>query len=91
MQIHEIKRDPTLKIPLYPVHGNLRSDIEYPTKAKFGLLDRLIHPLVLVDTPSEIPLGFFTRHAGVIWVSGLDLESNVGRYHRGVVAEGFDK
>jgi hypothetical protein len=87
MQIHQIKRYPTLQIPLYPIYRNLLPHIQNPTETDSWLRDGLIDPFIGVYTPTEIRLGFFSGHALIVWVSGLNFEGDVGGYDGGVVTE----
>ena len=89
MQIHKIERDPTLQIPFYPIDRHLLSNVEDPAETDLGLDDGLVHFLICRDPASEIAFGFFSRHALIIWVSGLDFERHIGGDDSGVITERF--
>lgn len=91
MQIHEIKCNPTLQIPLYPIHRDLLTDIQYPAETDPWLGNGLIHALVRCDSSFEIALGFFARHSLVVGIAGLDFQGDVGGDDGWVVAEGFEE
>jgi len=86
MQIHQVKRDPTLQIPSDPIDLNLPAHIQNLAPRDIRFLDRLVHALVLLNPFPEIPLGFFLGHSFVIWIAGTSFESDVGGDDLGVVA-----
>jgi hypothetical protein len=85
MQIHQIKRDPTLQIPGDPIDLNLPADVQNLAPRDIRFLDRLVDALVLLNPFSEIPLGFFLGHVLVIWIAGTSFESDVGGDDLGIV------
>jgi hypothetical protein len=69
MQIHQIKRDPTLQVPCDPIDLNLSPDVQDLAPRDIGFLDGLVYALVLLNPFTEIPLGFFLGHVFVIWIA----------------------
>jgi hypothetical protein len=91
VQIHQVKRDPGLQIPLDPIDRHLLPYIQYPAKRNARLGDGLIDLFVRLDPALEVVDGLFLRHASIVRVARARLERNVGSDDFGIVAERFEE
>lgn len=91
MQVHQVKGDPTLKVPFYPIDLHLSPDVQDLAPRDLGLGDRLVDALVLFDPFPEIPFGLFLAHVLVVGITRPSLERDVGGDNLGVVAPGFEE
>lgn len=91
VQVHQIKRNPRLQIPLNLVDRHLLPYIQDPAETDPRLRDGLIHLFVRLDTLLEVVDGFFLAHTCVIGIAGPGFEGDVGSDDFGIVAEGFEE
>jgi hypothetical protein len=91
MQIHQIKGNPRLQIPLNLVDRHLLPYIQDAAERDPGLHDGLIHLFVRLDAALEIIHGLFLAHACIVRVAGSGLEGDIGSDDLGVVAERFEE
>lgn len=87
MEIHQIERDTTLQISVYPTERYFAANVREAEIRKVGLGDGLIDRLVLSDSAQEIAFGFFTREAGIIRITAADFQSHISSNDCGVVAQ----
>lgn len=91
VQIHQVKCDSTLQVPLNLVDGHLSTDIENPTVAQIRFRDGLVDRLVGGDPFPEIRLGFGFGHVLVIGITRLDFQSDIRGDDCWVIAERFEE
>jgi hypothetical protein len=91
VQIHEIERDATLQVAMYPAYGCLFSDVDYLKVREVRLCNGLIYGLIFLNTPEEIPLRVFGRHVLIIWITHADFQRDIGGDDVRVIADGFQK
>lgn len=91
MEIHEIKGDATLQIPIDTRKSDLVSDVSYSKVREVGFRDGLINGLILLDTLDKVAFGDLFWEILVIWIARRNLESDVSRYHSRIMADGFDE
>ena len=87
VQIHEIERDATLQVTMYPANGCLLPDVDYLKVREVRLCNGLINGLIFLDTPEEIPLRIFRRHVLVIWITHADFQRDIGSDNVRVIAD----
>jgi hypothetical protein len=86
VQVHEIKRNPTLEITLDTIDSDCLSHVDDAAETEIWLGDCLVDPFIGVNSATEIPLGLFSRHALVIGVTRLNLERDIRSDDGGIVA-----
>lgn len=100
MQIHQVIRNPTLKVPVNMVRSDLLPHIDDLQETICFLLlrplprsisDRLIRVLVLLDASQKIRAGIFAGHTRVVGVAHADFELDVCCYDSWVGAFGFEE
>ena len=91
MQIHQIKRDPTLQVPADMVHDDPVADVDDLEVRDARLSDRLVHGLVRADASQEVRLRLLRRHVLVVWVARGHLQRDVRRNDRRIVAERLEE
>lgn len=69
MQVHQVKRDPTLEVSVDPVDVNRPSNVDDLAVAEMRFRDGLVDGLVLRDSLPEIDLGGFLGHVLVVGVT----------------------
>lgn len=91
MQVHQIKRNPALQVPMDPRNRHPASHIHNLEVRQMRLRYRFVHLFVFAYAPEEIPLGYFGRGIFVIGVPGADFECDVSSNDGWVVADGFEE
>lgn len=89
MKVHQIERNPTLQVSLYPINRDLLPDIQDSTKGDIGLRNSLINPFVLLYAFPEIRFGFLLAHPRIIWIPRPSFESYIDGDDCWIVAERF--
>lgn len=69
MEIHEIKGDATLQIPIDTRDSDLVSDVSYSKVREVGFRDGLINGLILLDTLDKVAFGDLFWEIFVIWIA----------------------
>ena len=91
MQIHQIKGNPRLQIPLNLVDRHLLPYVQNAAERDPRLGDGLIHLFVRLDAALEVVDSLFLAHARIVRVAGSGLEGDIGSDDLGVVAERFEE
>ena len=78
VQVHEIKRDATLQVPVYAADGDLVPNVDYFEVREIRLCDCLVNSFILLDAPEKVPLCVFGRRVLVVRVTHTDFQRNVG-------------
>lgn len=91
MEIHEIKGNATLQIPIDTRESDLVSDVGYSNIREVGFCDGLVNGLIFLDTLEKVAFSNLSRQIFVVWISRRNFESHVSCYHRRIVADGFDE
>lgn len=69
MEIHEIKGDATLQIPMDMRESDLVSNVGYSNIREVGFCDGLINGLILFDTLDKVALSDLFREIFVIRIA----------------------
>jgi hypothetical protein len=91
VEIHEIKGNATLQIPMDTRESDLVSNVSYSKIREVWFCDGLINGLILFDTFDKVALSDLFREIFVIRIARTNFERNVSRYHSGIVADGFNE
>lgn len=91
MQIHQVKRDPRLQIPVDLVQLDRPSNIDNLTPGQMLFVQRLIDFLILGDSRSKIFLRIFLTLSSIIRITGSSFEGDVLRNDFGIIAPALEK
>jgi hypothetical protein len=91
MEIHEIKGNATLQVPVDTGQSHLVSNVGYSKVRKMGFCDGLVNGLVLFDTLDEVAFSHFFRQIFVIRVTRRYFQSDVCSYNGRIVADGLEE
>jgi hypothetical protein len=91
MQIHQIKSNAALQVPVDSAERDFIANVCDPQIAKVRFSDSLVDCFVLSDTTEKISFSLFARKVLIVWVTGGDFEGNVGSNDCGIVAYGLQE
>ena len=69
MEIHEIKGNATLQVPIDTRESDLVSNVSYSNIREVGFYDGLIHGLILLDTLEKVAFSNLFREIFVIRIA----------------------
>ena len=91
MQVHQVERNPTREVTVYPGNRHLPAYVGNTQVRQVGLCDCFVYLFVFFDASEEIKSGRFRRCILVVRIARADFQSNICCDDGRVVAYRFEE